>query len=440
MKILRLNSENVKRIHVVEIVPGDGPLVTIGGLNGAGKSSVLDSVAYALGGQALVPSEPIRKGEESAKIEVDLGDLIVTRRFTKKDGVTTSTLVVKTRDGATYPSPQAILDKLLGKLTFDPLAFSRAESKAQRETLARLVGIDTSLLEAKRKTAFDRRTELNRSRKAVEAQLTAAPYFKDAPAEEVSIANITLQLEEAEKLSSAYNDEHEKYADLTLARINAERNLNKTRADIEDLEEDLEKIKKSLHQLKKDREEEEDILRAATKSLEAQQLVADAAQEKIPDTSNLRDEITKAEQTNRQVRANQKRGELQTRAAELLTQVEAETVSIETAEVEKTRVLVEATYPVPGLGLSDDGVTFNENPFEQASTSEQLKVSIAIGLAMNPTLKVLLIRNGNALDDNSFAQVAEQAQAADAQVWVEYVTGDPSEANVMIVDGGVAPK
>src|SRR5258706_15795265 len=83
MKIVKLVAENVKRLHAVTIEP-DGALVTVGGKNGAGKSSVLDSIAWALGGEKLVPPEPIRSGESEAKIVVDLGDLVVTRRFKRE--------------------------------------------------------------------------------------------------------------------------------------------------------------------------------------------------------------------------------------------------------------------------------------------------------------------------------------------------------------------
>ena len=466
MKIIKLSSENVKRLHVVEIAPGDGAVVTIGGRNGAGKSSVLDSVAYALGGQSLVPSEPIRKGETSAKIVVDLGDLVVTREFKRERikgcipspatvaeikshthaaeceklwtwGSTTSTLIVKNKEGITQGTPQAILDKLLGKLTFDPLAFSRADSKAQRETLARLVGVDTSTIDAQRKAAFDRRTALNRDRKAAEAQLAAAPSFKDVPTEEVLITNITQQLELAEILSARYNKEREKTSVLARAELDAQQQMYSVSHDVEDTEAEINRLQAKLEHYKKEKEQKEEELRVAIIDLETQKQEMLTAQENVPDTVAIRATITEAEQTNRKVRANQKREELRIKVIDLELLIGEETERIEEIEDEKIRIMVDATYPVPGLGLSNESVIFNNLPFDQISTSEQLKVSIAIGLAMNPTLKVLLIRNGNALDSDSLRQVAEQAAAADAQVWLEYVTESADGISVMIADGEV---
>src|SRR5690349_11343820 len=137
MKVIQLSAENFKRISAIDITP-EGTLITLGGKNGAGKSSVLDAIAVALGGASLVPEEPIRQGESEGTVTVDLGEFIVTRKFTREVvrdleseggtqyGPTRSTLVIKNREGLKYPSPQAMLDKLLGRLTFDPMAFKDA--------------------------------------------------------------------------------------------------------------------------------------------------------------------------------------------------------------------------------------------------------------------------------------------------------------------------
>ena len=93
--------------------------------------------------------------------------------------------------------------------------------------------------------------------------------------------------------------------------------------------------------------------------------------------------------------------------------------------------------PVPGLELGDDYVMFNKVPLEQSSTAEQLRVSVAIGLSLNPKLRVLLIRNGNMLDEDSMALVAKQAEEANAQLWCEYVTADAEGCSVFIEDGEV---
>ena len=95
-----------------------------------------------------------------------------------------------------------------------------------------------------------------------------------------------------------------------------------------------------------------------------------------------------------------------------------------------------AAFPVVGLGFNDNGVTFNGVPFSQASSAEQLRVSVAMGLALNPTLRVVLIRDGSLLDDDSLAMVATMAAEKDSQVWIERV-GHGEETSVVIEDGAV---
>ena len=166
MKIVALEAENIKHIRAVSIEP-DGSLVVIGGKNEQGKSSVLDSIQYALAGQASIPSQPIRSGQKKASIKLDLGDIEVFRTFTQKG----TRLVVKNKDGSTFASPQTMLEKLLGNLAFDPLKFSRMGPKEQLETLKQVVGLDFDSLNVQYRQLFDKRTDINRQGKALKARL-----------------------------------------------------------------------------------------------------------------------------------------------------------------------------------------------------------------------------------------------------------------------------
>src|SRR5579872_629804 len=112
MKIISLQAENVKKLVAVHITP-QGDIVEIVGKNGHGKTSVLDSIWWALEGAEHIQAEPIRKGADKAVIRLDLGELIVKRTITPKGG----TLTVENAEGARYPSPQAVLDKLLGAIS-----------------------------------------------------------------------------------------------------------------------------------------------------------------------------------------------------------------------------------------------------------------------------------------------------------------------------------
>ncbi|HYE85079.1 MAG TPA: hypothetical protein VEA16_01900, partial [Vicinamibacterales bacterium] len=103
----------------------------------------------------------------------------------------------------------------------------------------------------------------------------------------------------------------------------------------------------------------------------------------------------------------------------------------------KRSALSAATFPVPGLAFSDDGLTFDGLPFEQASYAQQLRVAVAMGLAVNPKLKVLLIKHGNALDSSSLQLLAQLAEEHGAQVWLERVAESADGVSVYIEEGRI---
>jgi len=185
MKILKLTAENIKKIRAVEITP-TGELVEVTGRNGAGKTSVLDAIWWALAGTKHIQAVPIRKGATKARIRLDLGELTVERRFTEKG----SMLTVENAEGARFTSPQGILDALLGALTFDPLAFVTQEPREQFETLRHLVPleIDVDQLDGLNRRDFDARTEINRQAKALRAQADGITVPDKLPAAVIDTA------------------------------------------------------------------------------------------------------------------------------------------------------------------------------------------------------------------------------------------------------------
>ena len=192
MKIVSLEAENVKNLRAVCIKP-DGSAIVVGGDNEQGKTCVLDSIEYALNGAASIPSQPIRKGQSKARVVLDLGDLVVTRTFTAKG----TNLTVKNKDGATFASPQAMLDKLVGELSFDPLAFSKMDAKRQSEVLKKLVGLDFDSLNLEYNKSFEERTVINREGKTLKASLDQMIKHDDTPDKEVSVSDLSKEYAQA---------------------------------------------------------------------------------------------------------------------------------------------------------------------------------------------------------------------------------------------------
>jgi energy-coupling factor transporter ATP-binding protein EcfA2 len=403
VRVINLVAENVKKLVAIDITP-EGHVVEITGQNGAGKTSVLDAIWWALAGERPIQSHPIRDGEERAKIKLDLGELIVTRRFrSKKGGGFTTDVTVEHGDGSTLKSPQKILDALVGTLTFDPLDFKRMSAKEQYEELKRLTGLDFAALELANKADFDARTGTNRLVREYKALLASMPEI-EAPAADVDEDAIVAQLRDA----GAHNADIERRA--------ANRKTAEDR--IEAIQNEIRKLTDEMHGLQ-------------TRLMQAPALPA------LIDPQALVLKLEEAKAGNRARVKVKERAEMVAKIAQVEQQSDNLTLAIDEREKEKRRLISEVEMPVEGLGFGDGFVTLAEQPFDQASDAEQLRASVAIAAAMNPKLRVIRVRDGSLLDDTSMAMLADFAAEKDFQVWVEVVDSDRPGA-IVIEEGRVA--
>lgn len=431
MKIVSLTASNVKRLRAVEIKP-DGAVVVIGGRNEAGKTSVLDSIAAALGGAKLCPKVPIRTGETSAEAKVKLDNgLVITRRWT----LSGSTLHVETKDGARYRKPQAMLDELVGRLTFDPLQFSRDEPRKQLATLQDLAGVDLTELEGQRAHAFDERKNAKRMLSAETARLEGMAHHEDAPAEPVSVDKLMEELERRRGVNDA-NERAGRQVESDTKRLTTELGVAQSReqtlaAEVAQLRQDLEAAEGELREAEQARVDAHASLEKMLR--EAEQALGSLVDE---ETDDLVAEIRGAEAVNRKVTDNAQRANQVDIVDDLAKTIQGMNEQIAYYDAERELAISTAKFPVDGLGLGEDGVTFNGLPLEQASGAQKLRISVAMGIALNPELRILLIRDGSLLDESSLAMVAQMAEDADAQVWIERV--GEGGASVVIEDGAVA--
>lgn len=429
-KILRLTSENIKRLSAVEITP-EGNVIVIGGRNGQGKSSVLDSIEYALAGAASHPVKPIREGKRSGFVEIDLGDLIVKRTFTASG----TTLVVSNKEGAVFKSPQNMMDALVGKLSFDPLGFARSSAENQAEILRKLVGLDFAEMEANRSALYGERTTVNRDAKLLQGQLAAMPGHTGLPKEEVAVEAIAAEMQAAMLVNKA---NAAKRGDFKTATKMLERDVAEHEsacARCKAVEKQIEELKTRLASLESHRDGLQRAISEAILRVNAEKVEVGAITDIEMTTFQVR--IIEARDTNNKIQENVRRNQLE---ADMLTKQKRSdeiTAKIDALDNEKTKKVAESKFPVAGLSMDDDGaVTFNGIPFSQASSAEQLRVSVAIGIALNPKLRVLLIRDGSLLDQDSLKLLTDMAIEHDAQVWLERVS-DGKEVTVVIEDGTV---
>lgn len=416
MKIISLTAENIKRLKAVHIEPGeDQSMVIVSGKNDQGKTSVIDSIWYALGGKDATKDakRPVRDGAEEASVTVDMGDLIVGRKWTSNEK---SYLKVEGKEGQKFSSPQKMLDELVGRLTFDPLEFTRMNEKEQRATLLGAIELpfDLDELEAKKLEAFNMRTAVNREAKSLEAQLAAIPKpAADVPDEEVSAADVLARLKEAQEKQRAVEDRQRAFETMKARYA-------QTNQEIDELKQALAEKEKLLK-----------VLSADGKALKAELENAEEV-----DLSFYQTELDSLEETNRAVREKQKHKELQARAKERQEESKRLTKEIDTMEEAKVEAVKNAKLPMEGVSVDDSGVTFEGYPLKQCSGSVQLKVSMAMAMAVNPKLRVMLIRDGNLLDSENMGLVTQMAQENDVQVWMERVEDDGG-VGIVIEDGEV---
>jgi hypothetical protein len=295
------------------------------------------------------------------------------------------------------------------------------DAKDQAKTLQKLVGIDFTKIDIEKKEAFERRTSVNRHVKEKEVAIGQLPHHEDAPKEELSVSALVEQLEKANS-ANAHNarkvddlsDANDLVEQWVRSAAKAEAELAKAKAAFDSAKANLISSTEIRDKLKTEVETLEDV-----------------------STVELREQIRTAEETNRKVRENQTRDDA--RAALKVHTAESETLTgkINALEGAKADMLALATFPVSGLSFDESGVLYQGIPFAQASAAEQLRVSVAMGISMNPKLKVLLIRDGSLLDASSLKMIAEMAKESDAQIWLEKVSKG-AECSVIIEDGEVA--
>lgn len=410
-RVIELQAKNFKRLQALRIHP-DRHTVVVGGRNAQGKTSVLDVIWAVLGGGKAVPAEPIRRGKNKAEIgvkldqvktdELEFDGLVITRKFTHAS----SKLEVTTPDGSPIKSPQGVLDKLTGSLTFDPLAFCRQKPKGQAETLRQLAGLDTSDLDVALAKLVEQRKEANRDVKRLTGVVDSHERHAGVPDTLLVMADLLAEL-------ARRKAENDRIAGLEYHRDKLTREVQETRDEIENLQQQL--------------VETETNLMRATNALE------DVEREDVEDAEK---QLRNAEQTNEKIRSNIAARVCQKELDAAEAKAETLNEDVDAHRGLRQERIEAADFPVEGLAIEDEGVTFNGIAFEQASGAEMIRVSASIGLAMNPELKVLLIRDGSLLDKESLAALAQVAEEHDAQIWIERV-GDGDEVGVVIEDGEV---
>ena len=461
MLITLVEVKNYKKIRNVVIGPGSRSVILIGGKNKQGKSSLIGAMSAALGGGKEAAEEPIRKGQKSAdiKIELDDGALLIHRRFLESGS---SRLEVTTKDGK-LSSPQKALDKIVGTRFLDPLRFSRLSEKEQREMLLGCVdlGIDLEEHAICHKATYQQRADANRDVKRLKAELATLPRKVDVP-DQASPDELLGKLEElTDRDAKRTRAEHE------IEEMRAESRRKK--AAIPQAEKRTEQAEQYLEEMKQRHNDELQTMRerhqhelgvAKTSITEAQaaaklavkdsedfvkkgkkaaaaaeKLVAEDLGAEIEETKTAIREATKSNEDRAQLLAQQEKRKSAEHAL-AVSEKDAEGFNDKLEELDQTKAkaLAESSMPIDGLDIDEERVLYKEVPLSQASGAEQLQVSLAIAAALSPKLKDIWVEDGALLDKDSLELVQKFAEDNELRIWLERV-GEADDDAIIIEEG-----
>jgi len=409
MKINIVEIENTKRVKAVKMEPKANGLTIIGGKNNQGKSSVLDAIAWVLGGNSFKPSDPQREGSvipPNLHIVMSNG-LVVERKGKNSD--------LKVIDPAGQKGGQQLLNEFVEQLALDLPKFMQSNNKEKANTLLQIIGVGPQLydLEMKEKEIYNKRLTIGQIADQKAKFAKEQTYNPDAPKEPVSASDLIKQQQDI----LSRNGENQR----------KRQNLQYLQGEADRIQKQIEDLKAKLFDLGAKQQAAEADLEIARKS------ALDLHDE---GTEELETNITNIEAINRKVRANLDKDKAEEDALEYRNQYNALTTDLNNVRQQKTDLLNNADLPLPGLSVVDGELTYLGKKWDGMSGSDQLKVSVAIIRKLNPKCGFVLLDKLEQMDLDTLHEFGSWLEAEGLQAIATRVsTGD--ECSIIIEDGYV---
>lgn len=409
VKINKLEIENVKRIKAVKLEPTANGLTVIGGRNNQGKTSVLDSIAWALGGENFRPSDATREGSiipPNLKIVLNNG-LIVERKGKNS--------ALKVTDPSGQKAGQSLLNTFVESLALNLPKFMESSGKEKAQTLLQIIGVGNQLaeLEKEEKELYQDRLYIGRTADQKEKFAKEQPYYPDAPKDLVSPSALIRQQQDI----LAQNGENQRKREQA-GKIREE--VKRAYEEVKRLSDQLEAAKQRHLQLVKD-------LETAEKS------AADLVDQS---TKELEDSISNIEEINRMVRANLDKEKAEDDAKEYRRQYDQLSEKISAIREKKSNLLSSAELPLPELSVKEGELVYKGQKWDNMSGSERLMVSTAIVRKLNPECGFVLLDKLEQMDLQTLQEFGSWLEGEGLQAIATRVsTGD--ECSIIIEDGYV---
>lgn len=414
--ITALEAENVKRIKAVAFAPSPTGLTLVGGNNNQGKTSVLDALAWALGGDRFRPDAAQRDGALApAHLKVTLSNGVIVERKGKNASLTVT-------DPTGRRSGQQLLNAFIEPLALDLPRFMEASDKEKADILLRIIGVGTELhiKDMEIKSLYDKRTftgQLAQQKKHFAEELVSYP---EAPDEPVSASDLIRQQQEI----LARNGENQRKRNQLDKLIDEKNQLNFT---LRDLDEKIEDLKEEYEQTQAKFTDLEKQIFQARKS---------AAQLQDESTAELEASIRDVEETNRKVRANLEKSRAEDEAAQYASEYDRLTESIQQKRADRMALLNGADLPLPGLSVEDGVLTYKGKHWRDISGSDQLRVAAAIVRRLNPDCGFVLLDKLEQMDMTTLQEFSAWLEAEGLQAIATRVSTG-SECQIIIEDGMV---
>lgn len=403
IKINKLEIENVKRIKAIKLEPTANGLTIIGGNNNQGKTSVLDSIAWALGGEAFRPSEATRQGSViPPNLKVTMSNGLVVERKGKNSSL-------KVTDPSGQKAGQQLLDSFVEKLALNLPKFMESSGKEKAQTLLKIIGVGDQLdrMDQQEKELYNERLAIGRIADQKEKFAKEQPYYPDAPKDLVSPSDLIRQQQEI----LAQNGENQRKRE----------NLHRLEQEYQQINEQMEILLKKQSQVQSDLS----IARSSAENLQDQS------------TAELEENIANIEEINRKVRANLDKDKAEEDALEYRNQYRKLTEQIESVREQKTELLNAADLPLPELSVKEGELVYKGQKWDNMSGSDRLKVATAIVRKLNPECGFVLMDKLEQMDLDTLKEFGQWLEQEGLQVIATRVSTG-GECSIIIEDGYVS--
>ena len=416
VKITALEAENVKRIKAVALTPAPTGLTLVGGNNNQGKTSVLDALAWALGGEKFRPNAAQRDGAVApAHLRVTLSNGVVVERKGKNSSLTVT-------DPTGRRSGQQLLNAFVEPLALDLPRFMEASDKEKADILLRIIGIgnELHLRDMEIKSIYDKRTftgQLAQQKKHFDDELISYP---DAPEQPLSASDLIRRQQDILARNGENQRLRQQAQELARQEQQCLDELKRTReriAELEKLREELDTKHTKLFNQRKNAEKTVDQLQDES-------------------TAELEASIQSIEETNRKVRANLEKARAEDEAAKYASDYDKLTDALEQKRKERLALLNGADLPLPELSVEDGALTYKGKRWRDMSGSDQLRVAAAIVRRLNPDCGFVLLDKLEQMDMTTLEEFGHWLEAEGLQAIATRVSTG-SECQIIIEDGMV---